>query len=267
MSAVRQRPQDHVCVLLAFDGVLADYQEDPDAVRLAESRRELLRRLAHAPAVAAGIISGRRVADLEWRIGLGDELFYIGMHGLEAAGPAGFTYCPGVNPDDYCADLRQLAFALEQSIGEVKGARLENKDGVLALHTRGAASSDAVWCRLHLLNQAAHLVSTGRFRIVRGSHVFALVPNAGPTRAAAIAAVRRFLEARHRRRVFIVYVGEHVMDDDAHAALSVDAVAAFVGTGDAEGGPSRGEGEQLMAQLAVRADMAAEPEFPSASGV
>lgn len=131
---------------------------------------------------------------------------------------------------------------------------------MLALHTRGAASTDAVWCRLHMLNQAAHLVSSGRFRVVRGSHVFELVPNAGPARAAAITAVRRFLEERHRRRVFIVYVGEGVVDDDAPMALTADAAADRGASGD--------EVDQLMAQLAVvRADTAAAPECAPASRI
>lgn len=105
---------------------------------------------------------------------------------------------------------------------------------------------------------------SGRFRIVRGSHVFELVPNAGPAKAAAIAALRHFLEERYQRRVFIVYVGERVMDDDAPMALTVDAVTAVAGADD-ESGARGDQVERLMAQLAVaRAGAADAPECAQA---
>jgi hypothetical protein len=56
-----------------------------------------------------------------------------------------------------------------------------------------------------------------------------LLPNIGSARAAAIAAVRDFLARQERRRVFAVYIGEDVAENDAYEAISGHGVAAVVG--------------------------------------
>lgn len=76
---------------------------------------------------------------------------------------------------------------------------------------------------------AADLVNSHKLRVVRGNHVFELVPNVECPKAHAIAAIRQFLEDRDRRRVLTVYVGEDVVDDDAFEAIEGHDVAAVVG--------------------------------------
>lgn len=77
--------------------------------------------------------------------------------------------------------------------------------------------------------RAAEITDLQAFRMLRGNHVLELLPNIGSTKAAAIAAVRDFLEQREGRRVFAVYVGEDVAEDDAYEAISGHGVAAVVG--------------------------------------
>ena len=50
-----------------------------------------------------------------------------------------------------------------------------------------------------------------------------------PRRQPLFAAVRDFLEEREGRRVFAVYIGEDVSEDDAYEAFSGHGVAAVVG--------------------------------------
>jgi alpha,alpha-trehalase len=228
VEAVEPHADDLLLLLLGFDGVLVPYGGDPDAVRLPATTRGLLESFARRPNVALGIVSGRRAKDVKARAGLGDNVFYIGLHGLEVEGPD-FTSAEREVFDGYRDRLREIATALESSVASVAGIRVEEKEAVIAVHTREAGSVDAVWARLHLLNAAADLVNRHEVRVVRGNHVLELVPNVRCPKAHAITTIRHLLEERERRRVFTVYVGEDVVDDDAFDALEGHEVGAVVG--------------------------------------
>jgi alpha,alpha-trehalase len=228
VRAVENHKDDLIFVLLGFDGVLVEYDDNPDAVRLSAAQRTLLRHLLDAPGIALGVMSGRRLRDLRRRIGLGDDVFYFGLHGLEAAGPR-FRRIERQAFAEHRNVLRDISAAAQPLISQIDGAHLEDKEAVLALHTRHANSGDAIWARLHLLGQASTMAHRPNFRMLRGHHVLELVPNIGATKAAAISAARDFLERRDGRRVFIVYLGEDVAEDDAHEAITGHGVAATVG--------------------------------------
>jgi trehalose-phosphatase len=227
-QAIHRHRNDLIFVLLGFDGVLAEYHNDPDAVRLSPTRRDLLFRLIGDPDITLGVVSGRRVGDLRQRVGLNDEVFYIGLHGLEAVGPR-FTRVERQAFGECRELLREISAAAGPLISQIGGAHLEDKEAVLALHTREANSSDAVWARLYLLSRVSEIAGPLSFRVLRGSHVLELLPNIGATKAAAITSIRDFLEQRDGRRVFTVYVGEDLADDDAHEAVASNGIAAVVG--------------------------------------
>jgi trehalose-phosphatase len=133
----------------------------------------------------------------------------------------------------------------------VAGVRVEHKGPAIAVHTRRAGSGDAVWARLRLLNAAFDLVNDEDFRVVRGNEVLEIVPNVGRTKAAAIAAIRDFLERRHGSGVFTVYVGDDVVDDDAFDAIQDGAIGAVVGRRPSKA-RYRLEGPQTVVRLIER---------------
>jgi trehalose-phosphatase len=264
IGTVREHADDLIFVLVAFDGVLAEYHEDPKAVRLSPERRELLLRLIRHPGVAVGVVSGRRMHDLRQRVGLGDEVFYIGLHGLEVVGP-GFTRIEHQTFEQYREPLREITAAVEPLISRIDGVHLEDKEAVLALHTRQASSRDAVWARLHLLGRAGETADLHAFRMLRGNHVLELLPNIGSARAAAIAAVRDFLESHQGRRVFAVYVGEDLAEDDGYEAIARHGLVAALGKRAQVDHhlESIGMVDQLLMQLATLGDPPGEPNLRS----
>jgi trehalose-phosphatase len=228
VAAVESHSNDLLLLLLGFDGVLVAYDRDPDAVRLSSTARGLLEVLVSRPNVVLGIVSGRRAKDVKARTGLGDKIFYIGLHGLEAEGPD-FASMERDVFDGFRDRLHEIAATLEPSLSSVAGIRVEDKEAAIAVHTREAGPVDTVWARLHLLNAAADLVNRREVRVVRGNHVLELVPNVGYPKAHTINAIRQLLEEREQRRVFTVYVGEDVVDDDAFEAVDEQDVTAVVG--------------------------------------
>jgi trehalose-phosphatase len=228
VHAVESRTGELLFLLLAFDGVLVDYADDPDSVQLPADRRELLRTFAARSDVALGIVSGRRVTDLVPRTGLHGIAFHIGLHGFEAEGP-GFALDRAAALESYTARMQPLASTIEASVSVVGGVRVEDKGPAIALHTRQAGSVDAVWARLRLLNSAAECLNRDEFRVLRGNHVLELVPNVWHPKIRAITAIHEFLERQHHRGVFTLYVGEDVADDEAFGAIEHRGLGAVVG--------------------------------------
>lgn len=228
VSAVERHAHDLPLLLTGFDGVLAEYNGNPNRVRLSAARRALLRAFSQRSDAALGVVSGRRVRDLKARMMLGRKVFYVGLHGLEIEGPH-FVRHEREAFESNQERMHDIASTLEPAVASVAGVRVEDKGAAIAVHTREAGASDAVWARIRLLNAAADLVNSQEVRLVRGNHVLELLPNVTNSRAAAIRAIREHLEQRHQRSVFTVYIGEDVVDDDAVRAVEGAGIVAVVG--------------------------------------
>jgi trehalose-phosphatase len=227
-SAIEMHREQHLLLLLGFDGVLVDYQADPRGVRLSKDRCKALTSFAEQPGVTLALLSGRRISDLRQCASVGERVFYVGLHGLEIEGPD-FAFSERRMLDLHRERVHEIASALQPSMSSVEGVQIENKGAAIAVHTREAGSGDAVWARMHFLSVAAHVVWREELRVIRGNHVIELVPNVPHPRASAIAGVGRYLEQREGVPVFPVYIGEDVPDDDAFGAIERHGVTAAVG--------------------------------------
>lgn len=208
---------DLLLLVIGLDGVLLDYEGDPEAAYLSPEQCTMLSGLAARDRVVLGLISGRRLDDLKARAALPASVFYIGLHGLEVEGP-GFWMRDGDAFDSCRALVRDIGDTLKYSLASVAGVRVEDKGAAIAVHTREARSSDAVWARLHCLSTAARVAPNEELRVVRGNHVIELIPNVPAPRAAAVGAIQQHLEARTGKTVRTLYLGEAGPDDDALAS-------------------------------------------------
>ena len=69
ISQLRSRRDGrHLLALFDFDGTLAPFNADPDAVYLAYDVARRLEALASNPRTTIGVISGRRLPDLKKRV-------------------------------------------------------------------------------------------------------------------------------------------------------------------------------------------------------
>jgi trehalose 6-phosphate phosphatase len=223
-----RRPDDVLLFATSFDGVLAPYESDPSHVAIASPRLALLKRLQRLPGVVVAIVSGRPLDDLRPRIPLDAGAFYVGLHGLEIAGPL-FEWTCREGIDAYRDRMRDVAVRLQGTVSSVPGARVECKGPIVALHTRDVAEQQVVWSRFQLLSAAADLVNTSAVRPLRGHDVLELLPNVDCSRAEALRTVRRCVEERHQRPVFTIYIAEDVPHDGALDAVGECGIGAVVG--------------------------------------
>ena len=138
--AIEALPRDEPLIFLAdFDGTLAEFHPNPAAPMLTEIRREWLRDIAAQGLTFAGIVSGRRVADLRRRAPLPSTRYYAGLHGMEIETEHRRWQHPDL--DTARAHVHELLPLLEVVLDRFPGALLEDKPVSVAVHVRA-------WLRL-----------------------------------------------------------------------------------------------------------------------
>lgn len=118
-------------LFLDIDGTLVEIEERPDAVRIDESLKALLRDLFIAGGGALALISGRAVGEID-RMLAPLRLPAAGQHGAERRSADGSLHRHGLLLDR----LHEAAEKLSRFASRRKGLIVENKGMSLALHYR-----------------------------------------------------------------------------------------------------------------------------------
>ncbi len=214
-------------VLMNFDGALAEFHPDPSAVALPPSRQILLQTLGKRADLSAGIVSGRRLADVRGRIPTVPSMFLAGLHGLEIEGPglrfahnAVALAAPG---------LSLLAKDLRRAVKPLAGVFVEDKTYSVVLHVRGASKAD----RLHAITRfnalSAPFLSEGTVRLQPGDSVLELLPNVDWAKGDAVRAIVRHVEADTKETAWPVYIGDDETDEDAFEEIGASGLTIAVG--------------------------------------
>ncbi len=207
---------------LDYDGTIAEIVSRPALARPLEGVVAALKSLArHRRHIAAAIVSGRPVAVLRRMTGLGDEVMFAGVHGLEIAGRDGVVRVPD-QAARCVAQLQRVREFLAGSVPAGAGFEVEDKHLSLALHYRNAesAAAAALCARLEEFVRA-HAPD------LRAAHN-KMVVEALPAIASKGAALRA-LSAEAGPDFLPVYFGDDRTDEDAFAALADRGVAVMVG--------------------------------------
>jgi len=225
-AVAAERGGRHLLVLTDFDGTLCEFQPAPDSVWLDPVRRDLLTELARRPNVTVGLVSGRRLEDLQRRAGLQAPVYYAGLHGLEiSGGDVSFVH-------DRLGEtrglLQVLARALEAHLEPLEGVHLENKDLSVAVHTRQASPEQRTEAQRVVQRVVGAHVERATFRLLPGSSVTEILPNIKWTKGDAVRYIQAEVERRHGR-VWPVYLGDDVTDEDAFRAIGKRGLTIIVG--------------------------------------
>jgi trehalose 6-phosphate phosphatase len=195
------------CLFLDVDGTLLDIAPTPDAVRVDEPLRDLLRRLERVCDGALALVSGRSIADL-------DELFdplYLaaaGVHGCERRDVLGHWMRP-ILPRAGFEEFRESLGALVAQLGAVL---FEDKALAVALHYRQAPHLEGPLRKL--LTDLAPSLPDG-YGVLEGDEVIEIKPAAHDKGSA--------IDAFMRERPFIgrfpIFIGDDLTDRDGFAAV------------------------------------------------
>jgi trehalose-phosphatase len=201
----RVRLADRVALFLDFDGTLAPFRIRAEQVRLSDGTRRALRRLVRNPRVNVFVLSGRRRADVENRVGVpGVNCF--GLHGWE--GPT-----TGVPKSSAGSLLRQARHQLRNRLASLRGVWIEKKGPVFAVHVRGATAG-AVHRAGVIVEQVMKRFEPG-LRLLPGNQVWEVTPQELPGKGATVRALLREMPAA----TLPICLGDDATDESAFAVL------------------------------------------------
>lgn len=210
---------DKWALFLDFDGTLLELAERPDAIEVPPGLAQLLDRLYRLFGGALAVITGRRLADLDRYLALGN-LPAAGQHGGELRRGSGRVQV--LEADGLTDPLRErLARFAAAHVGVV----CEDKGNSIALHYRAAPEQEQA---LTALAEAATRERPGRLEVIRGKAVCELRP-VGINKGSA---VRAFLTGSPFHGRWPLMIGDDRTDEDAFAvALESGGMAIKVGAG------------------------------------
>jgi trehalose-phosphatase len=210
----RVRSAEHLALFLDFDGTLAPFRMRPEEVRLSDGTRRALQRLVRHPRLRVFVLSGRRRADVQGRVGVPGVHCY-GLHGWEGPRTA-------VSKSPARRLLRAAKRQLGKGLSGLQGVWIEDKGPILGVHARGAAAS--------ALRQAGYVVQKvmRRFqpglRLLPGSRVWEVIPREMQGKGARVRALLRDMPAA----TLPIYLGDDATDETAFAVLR-DGITVCVG--------------------------------------
>lgn len=210
----------HVILGLDYDGTLTPIVEEPSQAFLSTAMREVLWNLAARPDVTLAFISGRRVRDLQERVGIAGAI-YAGNHGLEIIGPdmefvepAAVACAPG---------LKAVAAQLTHQLANIAGVFVEDKNLTLSVHYRKVAPVDwdTVWQTVLTTVASAKQ----RTDVTIGDKVYEVRPHLRWNKGTAIQWIKKKVD---QPNAAVIYLGDDVTDEDAFSALQ-GAVTVKIG--------------------------------------
>lgn len=202
-----------------FDGTLVRIERRPGGVRLAAPLRRLLAQLARAGAVV-GVVSGRRLADVRGRVGVGG-IWYAGVHGFFLRDPANLLHS-FLNPKEKVVVAR-ASRRLARLLRGIPGIALEPKEATVAVHYRGASRRSVEQARA-VVGRVAR--EEGGLRLVAGKRVWEFFPRRCADKWSAI----RFILRRERGHArAIVFLGDDTSDERVFARLRPAGISVVVG--------------------------------------
>lgn len=175
-------------LLSDIDGTLAPIVPDPDAAKITDRCRDLLRELARL-GVRVALVTGRDLETAQEMTGI-EQAAYAANHGL-TLWSNGQEFTPKA-----ARRYVELAKRVEADAGGlgVPGVIVENKGPVIAFHYRRADDAEAA--RRRILDALAVWDATREFEVHEGRMVVELRPPVGVNKGTAAAELARRLGLR-----------------------------------------------------------------------
>lgn len=202
-------------LFLDYDGTLTPIASGPSKARLSPQVRALLCELKAAEGVKIAIVSGRSLGNLKRYVRI-PGILLVGNHGFEIRG-SGISY---VHPEALAqrGSMAGLSRYFKRELSQQPGFFVEHKKFSVSIHYRQVTSPRVIrTVKRRLFRKLACLRRTP-VAFKEGKKVWELRPNAAWHKGKAVLWLARHAQ-KGGQRLFPVYVGDDVTDEDAFEAL------------------------------------------------
>ena len=216
-----------ILLLLDYDGTLTPIVEMPEKAVISKEAKELLQGLSKSHHCELAIISGRSLKDIKNIVGI-KGIIYAGNHGLEIEGPE-IKFRSPVSPRSKEV-ISNVYKGITNKLLKIKGVLIEDKGLTISAHYRMADNKDVPEFKRIFGEITAPFVIRDKIKITEGKKVFEIKPPVKWTKGSvALWFLARQKSALGENKVFPVYIGDDITDEDAFRALKNKGLTIFVG--------------------------------------
>ncbi|MEK6732920.1 MAG: trehalose-phosphatase [Candidatus Omnitrophota bacterium] len=216
-----------ILLLLDYDGTLTPIAQMPEKAVISNEAKELLQKLSKNHNFKLAIISGRSLKDIKNKVGI-KNIIYVGNHGLEIEGQ-GIKFRTPVSPRSREV-IRNVYKIITDKLSRIKGVLIEDKGLAISAHCRMLDNKDVPEFKRIFSKITAPFVMRGKIKITEGKKVLEIKPPVKWTKGnVALWFLARQKSALGENKVFPVYIGDDITDEDAFRALKNKGLTIFVG--------------------------------------
>ncbi len=217
----------YIILFLDYDGTLTPIVSTPEKAFISQEVKGLLNELSKSPTCKLAIISGRSLSDIKALVGLKD-IIYAGNHGLEIEGPK-IKFESQVSPR-LKSIIRHIYEDAVSKLSKIKGVLIEDKGLTISVHYRLVDEKD-IREFLSIFNEiTGSYIVRSKIKINTGKKVYEIRPPVMWDKGKVVLwllAREEFLSGKNK--IFPVYIGDDVTDEDAFKALKNKGLTIFVG--------------------------------------
>jgi trehalose-phosphatase len=216
-----------IFLFLDYDGTLVPIVETPDKAVISKDIKELLDKVSKNPNCHIAIISGRLLKDIKNMIGLKD-IIYAGNHGLEIEGPK-IRFESQVSPR-LKSIIRQIKENLENKLSGIKGVFIEDKGLTVSIHYRLVDKKDIPLLQNIFTEFISPYIIRDKIKINSGKKVYEIKPPVMWDKGKVVSwLLARQQFAQGEDKIFPIYIGDDITDEDAFRALKNKGLTIFAG--------------------------------------
>ena len=222
------KQSENILLLCDFDGTLAPIVDSPEMANMTNETRNLLVRLANKPGVKLGIISGRTLADVKERVGIGDVI-YAGNHGFEIEGPE----IKFIHPltEELNSIIRMMGTVLKRTMDKIKGVIVEDKGITLSIHYRLVDDDKLPQVNSIFENTVGTARKLGKIKTTSGKKVHEVRPAIHWNKGNAAQLIFDKVSHAHKKgETLPIYLGDDLTDEDAFKVINqLNGISILVG--------------------------------------